>query len=214
MARCSIHGFDNCPYHGTRDRSPVGAFRFCACFARHDGRTSCECACGQCQVYREELKAGPVAVDVVEPARAPVSHPADGCPELCVPRERWLAQLAEIDTAAAASAIAELRDASTDLALLAGVEKAELVYFGELDRLSAQRTVTKGRSGRKKKSERGKVPLKCALCDVTHPRSFHLKEGRGGAADAAVQDAMRLLGEQGNSGQADPSDGDGDHGGS
>lgn len=213
MARCSVHGFENCPYHGGNARTPVGAFRFCACFANHDGRTACTCACGQCEVYRDELARGPVVRDIEGAPPVAAAHARDGCGELCVRRDRWSAQLSEVDTEAARTAIGELGAAATDLAIRAALEKAELVYFGELDRLSQQRAVAplSSKQRRKKKSERGKVPQKCPLCDVTHPRSFHMKEQRSEAADAAIQDALTLLGEQGSSGQADPRDGDGDH---
>ena len=64
MARCAVHGFENCPYHGALERTPVGAFRFCTCFVNHDGKTACKCGCGQCHVYRQELADGPVASEV------------------------------------------------------------------------------------------------------------------------------------------------------
>lgn len=196
MARCPTHGFENCPYHGGNARTPVGAFRFCSCFANHDGRTACECACGQCEVYREELAAGPVAAPIAEDTRVPVFHPADACAELCAPRDRWVTQLGEIETPAAAAAIRELKEASSDLAIGAALDKAELVYFGELDRLSKQRAVTppSSKQRRKKKSERGKPIEKCALCNVTHAPSFHLAARKaGGDAEDALREAMDLL---------------------
>jgi len=196
MARCSIHGFENCPNHGDRERTPAGAFRFCACYVNHDARTACECACGQCQVYREELAAGPSVSPVDERVPAPVLHPADACAELCGPRDRWVLQLGEIKTTAAAKAVRDLREASFDLAIRAALEKAELVYFGELDRLSKQRSVapSSSKERRKKKSERGKPADRCALCDVTHARSFHLAARKAGSdAEDALRQAMDLL---------------------
>ncbi|MBI4218943.1 MAG: hypothetical protein HY682_02285, partial [Chloroflexi bacterium] len=156
MARCATHGFENCPYHGALPRTPVGAFRFCACFANHDRKTACNCGCGQCDVYRQELADSPVVSEVLEVPADAVPHPPDECGELCVPRRRWASQLQEIDTAASRSMIEELNTASTDVALRAGIEKAELVYFGELDRLSSQRAAGKAtpQEGRKKQKKK------------------------------------------------------------
>ena len=174
-----------------RDKTPPGAFRFCKCFANHDRKTACRCECGQCQVYREELRFFPQASDASSAEdQAPGSlHSPDSCSELCVPRERWVDRLTTLKTLAATAMIDELNSASTDREIKNKLAKAELVYFAESDRLAAQRRTAGG----------GTPAQQCALCGVAHEPSHHRKAGKRKArrrseAERAIQEAAALLG--------------------